>query len=82
MPVPSAIEGLAGVTPIDVKTAGVTVKVVPPLIEPEVAVIVVLPVVRVVAWPCVPATLLIVATAVFDELHPAVVVRSCVLPSL
>ena len=55
---------------------------VPPLIEPEVAVIVVLPVVRVVAWPCVPAALLIVATAVFDELHTAVVVRSCVLPSL
>ena len=60
---------------IEVSTGAVTVSVVDPLMEPEVAVMVVLPVARAVACPCVPAVLLTVATAVFDELHATVVVR-------
>ena len=76
------MEGLAGVTASDVSTGGVTVSVVEPLIEPEVALMVVVPAPVLVACPCVPEALLIVATAVFDELHVTVVVRSCVLLSL
>jgi hypothetical protein len=41
--VPREIEGIAGVTAMETKTAGVTVRVVEPLIEPEVAVTLVLP---------------------------------------
>lgn len=35
-----------------------------------------------VAWPCVPGALLIVATVVADELQVAVAVRSWLLPSV
>src|SRR5208282_4375088 len=55
-----------------------TVKVVDPLIAPEAAAIAVCPGVRALASPPV----LIVATAAVDELHIAVLVRFCVLPSL
>src|SRR5438105_270273 len=79
---PSAIEGLAGVTASPVRTGAVTVSVVEPLIGPEVAVIVVLRVATLVATPWLPEELLMVATPVFDELHSAVVVRSWVLLSL
>ena len=49
--VPSAIEGSEGVTAIETRTALVTVRVVFPLIDPEVAVIVAMPVVMLVANP-------------------------------
>ena len=65
-------------TAIDTSTAGVTVRPVDPLIEPEVAEIVALPTPAPVANP-VP---LIVATAVLDEPQLTELVRFCVLPSL
>ncbi len=72
---PAVIEGLAGVTAIDTNVAAVTVRIVEPLIEPEVAVIVVLPCATLVARPAA----LIVATLVDDELHFAVAVRFSVV---
>jgi hypothetical protein len=56
----------------------VTVKVVEPLIAPEVAWIVVVPCATLVAKPAA----LIVAIFVADELHVAIAVRFCVLLSL
>ncbi len=73
--VPALIEGLAGVTAIDTKVAAVTVSAVEPLIEPEVAVIVVLPCAALVANPAAP----IVATLVVPELHVTVPVKFCVV---
>src|ERR1700692_2419395 len=67
--VPRAIEGLAGVTAIETRAAAVTVSVVAPVIVPEVALIVDEPVPAVVARPCVPATLLMLALAGVSELH-------------
>jgi len=61
---------LAGVTVIELNTA-VTVRLVDPLIDPEVALIVVLPVATPVAKPAA----VIVAAAVFDELHVTELVR-------
>ena len=58
--------------------AAVTVKVVEPLIAPEAASIVVCPAPTALASPVV----LIVATPGADELHVAVLVRFCLLPSL
>ena len=75
---PAAIDAFAGVTAIEVSVAAVTVSPVDPTIDPDVARIVVLPTVNVVAKP-VP---LIVATAVLVELHVTVLVRFCVLVSL
>ena len=72
------IEGFAGVTAIDTSTGAVTVRFVDPLIDPEVARIVVLPVATPVASP----PLVIVATAVFVELQVTELVRFCVLLSL
>ena len=63
--------------PVKTKPA-VTVKVVEPLIAPEAASIVVCPGPTALASPVV----LIVATPGADELHVAVLVRFCVLPSL
>ena len=76
--VPLAIDGLAGVTAIDSNVGAVTVSPVEPLIDPEVALIVVLPAATPVARPA----LVIVATAVFVELHVTELVRFCVLLSL
>ncbi len=73
--VPALIEGLAGVTAIDTKVAAVTVSEVEPLIEPDVAVIVVLPCATLVANPAA----LIVATLVVPELHVTVAVKFCVV---
>ena len=65
-----AIEGLAAVTAIDVKGA-VTVSVAPRLdAPPSVAVMVVVPVVRVVARPCVPAALEIVVAVPEGQARP------------
>ena len=74
---PLAIEALAGVTVIETSSA-VTVRVVEPLIDPKVALIVAPPVATPVARP----PLVIVATEVFEELHVTELVRFCVLESL
>jgi hypothetical protein len=63
---------------MEVNVAAVTVNTAEPLIVPEVAVVVALPCVRLVARPL----LAIVATAVFDDVQLAVVVRFCVVPLL
>jgi hypothetical protein len=79
--VPLATEGLTGVTVIDVSDAAVTVRVVDPDMLPDIAVIVVDPVATEEADPLDPAALLIVATAISDELQVNAVVRSCVVLS-
>ena len=77
-----AIEGFVGVTAIHAKTAGVTVRVAVPVIEPDVAVMFAVPVPTLLANPSVPALLLIVAMPVADELHCTDFVTSCVLVSV
>src|SRR5229473_733890 len=67
--VPSAMEGLAGVMARDTSTAVVTVRVVEPVTDPKVAVIVALPCPRLLATPWLAESLLIVATPVASELH-------------
>src|SRR6266705_2322314 len=80
---PSGRLGLAGVTAIEVRVAAVTVSVVFPETSPKVAVIVMGPPAATdVAKPCEPPALLIVDTAVLDELQVTWVVRSCVVKSL
>jgi len=69
--------GLDGVTAMDDRVAEVTVRVVFPEIVPEVAVMVVTPVVRAVARPL----LLTVAIVVSEELQVTCVVISWVVPS-
>jgi hypothetical protein len=73
--VPLAIEGLTGVTAIDVSVAAVTVRVVDRDIPPNVAVIVVEPAATAVTNPLEPAALLIVAAPVLDELQVTAVVK-------
>jgi hypothetical protein len=75
---PAATEAVPGVTEIEVSTGAVTVNVADPLIVPDVALMVAVPCVKVVASPAA----LIVATVRDDELHVAVVVRFCVVPLL
>ena len=72
---PKAIEAPAGVTAIDTND-GLTVRVVDPEIDPEVALIVVVPLATALARPIDPATLLMVATVVFVELQVTDWVRS------
>jgi len=74
---PFAIDGLAGVTAIDANVGPVTVSVVPPLMGPDVAVIVDEPTPTPVAKPPVE----IVATPVADELHVTLLVMTAVLLS-
>jgi hypothetical protein len=73
-----AIDGFAGVTPIDTRVAAVTVKVVEPDTEPRVAVIVADPMLADVASPLDPAALLTDATAGVPDCQVTAVVRSCV----
>jgi hypothetical protein len=82
--VPSGIVGIAGVTAIETNAAALTVSTVDPLIVPDVAVAVIfaVPVPTLLATPCVPAALLIVATVGVSELHVTVLVMFCVLPSV
>ena len=75
---PFAIDGFAGVTAIDCNVAAVTVSTVEPLIAPEVALIVEVPIPAPVATP----SAVMVAVAVVPELHVTVPVRFCVVPSL
>jgi hypothetical protein len=79
--VPLTMLGLDGVTAIDTRVAEVTVSVVDPDIIPDVAVIVVEPVVTEVASPLEPAALLIAATPATDEFQVTAVVRFCVVLS-
>jgi hypothetical protein len=76
--VPSGICGIAGVMAIETSAAGVTLKVVKPLVEPAVAVTLALPWLTLVAKPW-PSTVAMLLSA---ELHLADVVKSSVLPSL
>ena len=71
------MEAFAGVTATDTSVEAVTVSVVLPEIEPVVARMVVDPVLTAVAKPAA----LIVATVAAEELHVAVLVRFCVVPS-
>jgi hypothetical protein len=75
---PLAIEALPGLTDNDTTTGAVTATFAEPVTEPEVAVIVVVPGVTLVAYPAVP----IVATAETDDAQLADCVRSWVLPSV
>ena len=76
--VPTAIEGLAGITAMETSTGAVTVSVVEPLTDPKVATIVVLPWETLLANPAA----LIMATLAEVELHTTEAVRFCMLPSL
>ena len=73
--VPSAMEALAGATVIETRAAAVTVSVVEPVMLPEVALIVAVPVPALVTRPWVPPTLLITAVEGAPELHCTVWVR-------
>ena len=74
---PAAIEGLAGVTAMETRVAAVTVRLVEPLIDPEVALIMVLPAATAVARPA-----LTVATEGALEVQAAELVRFWWLPSV
>lgn len=73
-----ALLGFVGVTLIDESVAAVTVKLVLPLITPDVAVIVTEPVFRALPNPCVPAALLTVAVVSLDDDQVVDAVKSCV----
>ena len=74
--------GVDGAIAMDTKAAGVTVREPAPDIEPEVAVIVAVPVPVDVASPTVAGAMLMVATVPADDVQCTEVVTSCVLPSL
>ena len=78
--VPLGIEGFAGMTLIEVITAGVTVTVVAPDTPPRVAVIVALPAPVPITRPWLPAALLTV-TGGAEEAQVTNAVRSWVVPS-
>ena len=80
--VPTSIVGPDGDTVIELSDALLTVKDALPETPPDVAVIVVFPAATALATPFVPAVLLMVATAVDEELQLTELVRFCVLPSL
>lgn len=74
--VPAAIDAVAGVTVIDTRTAGVTVKVTPREVTPPCdAVIVVVPATTPVATPFA----LIVAIGVLEEFQVTLLVKFCVV---
>jgi len=76
--VPSGIVGMAGVTAMETRTAGVMVRVIEPAIEPERAVTALLPTATLVAMP----SLLTVATVESVVVQVTAEVRSSVLPSV
>jgi len=75
---PAATEAVDGVTAIEVSTAAVTVSVADPLIVPDWAAIVAVPVATLVARPA----LFTVATPVAEDVQLAVLVKFCVVPLL
>ena len=76
--VPPAMLGFAGITAIDTRVAGVTVKVVDPETAALAAIIVVDPGLTAVANPLEPDALLTEATVVAEEVQATVAVRFCV----
>lgn len=72
------MDGMAGVMAMETNCAGETVRVVNPVMAPEVAEMVVAPVFTLAARPAEE----MVATEVAEERQVAVEVRSWVLPSL
>jgi hypothetical protein len=76
--VPSAMDGIAGVTKIEVRCAATTVNVEVSVKEPTVAAIVVEPAARVAAKP----ELLTVATVVEEDVQVTPLTRSALEPSL
>jgi len=80
--VPSAIDGMAGVIVIDVRAALPTVRMADPDTLPNDAEIVDCPEATLVASPIVPLALLTVATELFDVVHCAEPLTSCVVPSV
>jgi hypothetical protein len=81
-PVPFAMLGFAGITAMETRAAGVTVKPVEPEIVPNVAVMVTAPWLAELARPLEPDALLIDATLILEELQVAELVRSCVVLSV
>ena len=79
--VPFAIEGFAGVTAIEVRTAEVTVTVLAPDTPPRVAVIVALPTPIPVTRPWLPGASLTVASDGAEETQVTNAVRFWVVPS-
>jgi hypothetical protein len=77
--VPFAIEAEAGATVMEVSVALVTVNDAVPIMAPDVAVMVT---VVFVMMPVATPVEAIVASAVLDEAHVAVLVRFCVVLSL
>jgi len=75
---PAPIDAVLGVTAIELKVAAVTVNVADPLIVPDVAVIMAVPTLMLVANP----VLFTVAMEVAEDVHVALVVRFCVVPLL
>ena len=75
--VPIGIVGMAGVTAMETRTAEVTVRVVEPVIDPEVAVTLVFPRATLLTNPALTVAMLLSAVLQVAEL-----VRSRVLPSL
>jgi len=80
--VPKAIDGVAGVIVNETSAAEVTVAVVEPVTDPEVAVTLAVPSAILLATPGVGAPVLIVRMAGVSVLQSTVVVMSCVLPSV
>ena len=80
--VPFARVGSAGVTSIETRVAAVTVRVVEPEINPEVAAIVVTPSALALASPSDPPAFEIVAALSFEDDQVTVVVRSWVEASV
>ena len=79
---PNGIVDTGGVAVIESNVAGVTVKIVDPLIDPDAAVIVLCPVATLEAWPTLGAVLLIVAAAGAELLQVTELVILSVLPSV
>jgi hypothetical protein len=77
--VPLAIDLPDGVTEMESRSPAVTVNGAVAVLSERVAVIVVVPVLKAVTTPWLPATLLITATEVSDELHVADVVMSALI---
>jgi hypothetical protein len=75
---PMGTDGFGGVTAMEMRAADVTVRVAVPKMDPEVAVMVEVPVPLVVARPLE----VIAATDAWDEVHVAVLLMSCEVPSL
>lgn len=80
--VPKAIVAFAGLTAMETRAGAPTVSCAVPEVCPTEAEMLVIPCPALLASPAVPGLLLTIATAVEDEFHVAVPVKSWVLPSL